>query len=186
MTRSQKHNLIGIALILLGVIFLFENFDVDVWGYIWPLAILLFGIYLIVRSGRKSDGRSGLSEFRVLGDARHAGYTGEIDGTSISHFIGDVELNLTGAQLKSGVNRMTISMFIGDVEIKVPPDVPVSASCSATFGDIHVLDQKRQGIFLSVRHKSSDYDAADKKLHLSCSAFIGDIVVTRIQPTSTT
>ncbi len=186
MTWSQRRNVGGLILIVLGIILLLENFDVDAWGYIWPLAIILVGVYLIVRSGRKSNSHSDLSEFRVLGDSRHPGFTGEVDGADISHVIGDVELNLTGAQLKPGINKMDISMFIGDIEVKIPDGMPVSVSCSAAFGDIRVFDRKEEGIFLSIREKSSDYDSADKKLRLSCSAFVGDITITRIQATSAT
>jgi lia operon protein LiaF len=185
MTWSQRRYLGGLILIVLGIILLLENFDVDVWEYIWPLAIILVGVYVIVRSSRKSDSRSDLSEFRVLGDSRHPGYTGEVDGTDISHVIGDVELNLTGAQLKPGINKMHVSMFIGDIKIMVPENIPVSASCSALFGDIHVFERKEEGIFLSIREKSLNYDSADKKLYISCTAFIGDISIIRIRAAST-
>ncbi len=184
MTWSHRRYLGGLILIILGIILLLENFDIDVWEYIWPLAIILVGVYLILRSNRRSESRSNLSEFRVLGDSRHAGFTGEIDGTDISHFIGDVELGLAGAQLKPGVNKLHISMFIGDIRIMIPEGMPVSASCSAAFGDIRVFDRKEEGIFLSVRENSPDYESADKKLHISCSAFVGDITVTRIHSAS--
>lgn len=180
MTWSQRRYLAGLILIILGIIFLLENFDIDIWEYVWPLIIIVFGIFLIYSADhRRSGGRSSLSEFRLLGDSRHAGYTGEIDGTDISHFIGDVELGLAGARLKPGINNLRISMFIGDIRVMIPDDMPVSASCMAVFGGVRVLDRTEDGIFLSVRKKSSDYDAAEKKLHVSCAAFIGDITITR-------
>jgi len=179
MIRSQWRNWGGLILIIVGVILLMENFNIDVWEYVWPLAIILIGVYLIVRAGRRSESQSKLSEFRVLGDSRHPGFTGEIDGTDISHIIGDVELNLVGTQLKSGINKLKISMLIGDVKIVIPDGMAVSASCSVAFGDIRVFDRKEDGIFLTVRHNTPDYDTAEKKLRISCSAFIGDIVIVR-------
>lgn len=184
MTGSQRRYLGGLILIVLGMLLILNNFDIDVWNYVWPLAIMLFGVFLIMRGRRRSNSQSRLSEFRVLGDSRHTGYTGEIDGTDISHFIGDVELDLTGAQLKSGVNKLHISMFIGDIRITVPANIAVSASCSAAFGDIRAFDRKESGVFLSVREKSSDYDSPDRKLHISCAAFIGDISITQMRPTT--
>jgi predicted membrane protein len=178
MTGSQRRYLGGLILIVLGILLILNNFDIDAWDYVWPLAIILFGVYLITRGRHRSNSQSRLSEFRVLGDSRHAGYTGEIDGADISHFIGDVELNLTGAQLKPGVNKLHVSMFIGDIRITIPAGMAVSASGSVAFGDVRIFDRKEEGIFLSVREKSSGYDSAEKKLHISCAAFIGDITIT--------
>lgn len=182
MTGSQRRYLGGLILIVLGILLILNNFDIDVWDYVWPLVIVLVGVYLIMRGRHRSNSQSRLSEFRVLGDSRHTGYTGEIDGTDISHFIGDVELDLTGAQMKPGVNKLHISMFIGDIRITVPAGMAVSASGSVAFGDVRIFDRKEDGIFLTARDKSSDYDSADEKLHISCAAFIGDISVTHMPP----
>ncbi len=162
---------------------LLDNFDVEIFQYFWPLLIIFVGVYLIYRSQRKT-GDSKLSEFRILGDSSHSGFSGEIDGADISHFIGDAEVDLSDAGLKAGVNKMNIATFIGDIRVLVPENMPVSADCSAVFSDIRAFDRKEGGVFLSVHQKTADYDTAGSKLHLSCATFIGDIVVTRIKPAS--
>jgi len=181
---SQRRNLFGLALIIIGAVLLLHNLDVEVFRYVWPLIIILVGVYLIYRSTNKSSGASKLSEFRIFGDSSHTGFSDEIDGADISHFIGDARIDLSGAKLKPGVNKMNIATFIGDIRVTVPPGMAVSADCSAMFSDIQAFDRKEGGVFLSVRQKSADYDAADRKLHISCATFIGDITVTRIKPTS--
>jgi lia operon protein LiaF len=170
-------------LIIIGVVILLNNFDVEIFRYAWPLLIILVGVFLIYRSQRRS-GMSRLSEFRILGDSSHAGRSEEIDGTDISHFIGDTEIDLTGAKLKSGVNKVNIATFIGDIRVMVPEGMAFSADCSAVFADIRLPDRKEGGIFLSARQKSVDYETADSKLYLSCATVIGDIIITRIKPTS--
>lgn len=171
------------ALIIIGALFLLNNFDVEISRYIWPLLIILLGAFLIYRSQYKS-GMSKMSEFRILGDSSHSGFSDQIDGADISHFIGDAEIDLTGAELKPGVNKMNVATFIGDIRVMVPDGLAVSAECSAMFADIRVFDRKEGGILLSVHQKSAHYDTADSKLYISCATFVGDISVTRIKPTT--
>lgn len=159
-----------------------NNFDVEVFDHGWPVLIILVGVYLIYRHARKRSGvHSEYSDFRFIGDASHSGITGAIDGTSISHFIGDVDINLTGAQLKPGINNLRISVFIGDIEVFVPEGMAVEAHCSALFADLHFLDQKEGGIFLTVNRKTPGYDAAEKKVRINCNAFIGDIKIRQLK-----
>ncbi len=163
---------------------LLHNLDIEVFRYVWPSIIILVGVYLIYRSANKPGGKSKLREFRILGDSSHSGQSEEIDGADISHFIGDVTVDLAGAKLKPGVNKMNIATFIGDIRVMVPEDMPVSADCSALFSDIRVFDRKEGGILMSIRERGPDYDRAEKKLRISCAAFIGDIKITRIRPVS--
>lgn len=48
--RAGGSTLFGIILILLGLSFLFSKYLTWVrWDYVWPLLVIAFGIYLIVR-----------------------------------------------------------------------------------------------------------------------------------------
>ncbi len=47
---------IGLFLVGLGILILLSNMDIlrgDVWNYIWPLVLVLFGISLIFKRPRK-------------------------------------------------------------------------------------------------------------------------------------
>lgn len=165
-------------MVIVGGLLVLDNFHIDIFDYFWPALIIALGICFIYFGTRKktaTDSRHG--EFRVFGDTSHAGFSGEIDGAEFSHFIGDTELNLSGVQLKPGVNLVAISNFIGDIRVFVPDDMAVEVHCSGAFGNYYLLDHKEDGIFVSATGKTPGYETAEKKLRIDCSAFIGDIKV---------
>jgi hypothetical protein len=47
MARKQRDVLVwGVILVVIGVIFFLDNFDIDVWDYlakIWPVALIVWG-----------------------------------------------------------------------------------------------------------------------------------------------
>ncbi len=53
MSKKRKDTLIwGIILIILGLIFILDNADIDVWDYVgklWPLVLIFWGIVKLWR-----------------------------------------------------------------------------------------------------------------------------------------
>ena len=48
--NKKDSKLFGVILIVVGVLFLFENFFAwFTWDYVWPLAIIAFGVYKVMR-----------------------------------------------------------------------------------------------------------------------------------------
>ncbi len=48
--NKKDSKLFGVILIVVGVLFLFENFFAwFTWDYIWPSAIIAFGVYKVMR-----------------------------------------------------------------------------------------------------------------------------------------
>lgn len=181
-THSQSRNLFGLLLVIVGVLLILNNFDVDIFRYFWPGLIIAVGVYLIYRSMRKQAGAdSDFSECRMFGDSSFEEFSGEIGGTDISHFIGDTSLNLTKAELKSGVNSLGISSFIGDIEVIVPEGMAVDVHCSSAIGDLIILNRKHGSLFASATEKTAGYDSADKKLRINCNSFIGDIKIRKFE-----
>jgi uncharacterized membrane protein HdeD (DUF308 family) len=44
----------GLLLILLGVLFLLQNyFSIYVWGIFWPIILVFIGLFLILKSSRR-------------------------------------------------------------------------------------------------------------------------------------
>lgn len=175
----RGHMFAGVVLVILGLIFLLNNLDIRIFRYVWPSALVVVGIYFIFRAIRKQSGGSWSwdSDSSLIGDDLHTNFSGEIDGTNISHFIGDTELNLSGGTLKPGINKMSISSFIGDIRLNVPKEWAVEVAGSSFIGCHLLIERKQDGIFTSSRFKTAEYDGAEKKLSLSCSTFIGDIKV---------
>jgi hypothetical protein len=169
----------GLVLIVLGGLLLLYNLHVVSFRYVWPAAIIVVGLYLIGLGWRRRSACADLSDFHCFGDRDYAGGF-DIHGGHIGHFIGDVKLDLNGAALQPGENKITVSAFIGDIRIKAPADVPVKATCSAFIGDFDILGRKREGFFASLTEQTPDFDAAaGKRLLIICSAFIGDVQITR-------
>jgi hypothetical protein len=49
---------VGFALICIGILVLLSNMDLirgDVWNYIWPLILVIFGISLILKRSRRDQ-----------------------------------------------------------------------------------------------------------------------------------
>ncbi|MCK5124989.1 MAG: hypothetical protein KAR42_01930 [candidate division Zixibacteria bacterium] len=176
----KGNNLWGLILVVAGVLFLLNNFHIDIFGMvsIWPIALIAFGGYLVIRALKKDSGqKSSFSDFTVFGDTNRDSIDNEIDGTNISHFIGDTELNITRGELKIGENKINLSSFIGDARVFVPRDAAVKLNVSSLFGDIHFFDIKRSGVGSSFTEKTANYDSSEKKIFINASSFIGDIKI---------
>ena len=174
----RNHSFGGWILVIIGAIFLLKNMEIRFFHLVWPSLIILLGLWLVYRAFRRREQWDGTihTEF-AIGDKHQPNFTGEIDGVSVSHFIGETDLNLTSATLKPGINKLNVSTFIGDIRLLVPADWAVEASGSVFLGSIRLVDRSQSGIFPTCQYKSADYDAAEKKLQLNCSLFLGDIKV---------
>jgi predicted membrane protein len=175
---SRGQSFAGWVLVILGLIFLLNNLDIEIFDFVWPGLIILLGVVLIYRAFRdKSEWHAGESANFTIGETSHSSFSGEVDGAHVSNFIGETDLNLSGGTLKAGVNKMSVSGFLGDIRLIIPQDWAVEISGSAFLGSIHLLDRSQDGIFPTCRYKSADFDTAEKKLSITCSIFVGDIKV---------
>lgn len=105
-----------------------------------------------------------------------------LEPMNISHFIGDTMIDLTKASIPMGETKLSVSAFIGDVKVFVPNDIQleISVTASAFIGDMQVLERYEGGMFRNMKYDTRNYAEADKKIHLTVSMFIGDIIVKRV------
>jgi lia operon protein LiaF len=101
---------------------------------------------------------------------------------NISLFIGDTIIDLTKASIPDGETNIHISSFIGDLKIFIPNDMQleVSVTASAFISDMKILDRYESGLFKNVQAQTRDYADADKKIRITVSTFIGDVIVKRV------
>jgi lia operon protein LiaF len=101
---------------------------------------------------------------------------------NISLFIGDTVIDLTNASIPDGETSIQVSSFIGDLKIFIPNDMhlEVSVTASAFISDMKVLDRYESGLFKNLQAQSRDYADAEKKIRISVSTFIGDVIVKRV------
>jgi predicted membrane protein len=187
----------GALILIIGLIFLFGNLDfIDFSARrfirnLWPVILIIVGIAFILRhSGRKGKNnwikdsfsyRSGEhihgSTSHVFGDSNIEAKNIEIDGLDNSSVFGDISINLAGAKLKAGVNKVFVSATFGDITVIVPSNMEAKAYGATTFGDLYVLGRSASGISNRLTMQSDGYDNAADKVYISATTTFGDIKV---------
>jgi predicted membrane protein len=193
----NKREFWGAIILIIGLILLVRNLDfIDYTtrrtiGNLWPVVFILAGIAFLITQKRrrvqfgsvKIDGSTGAdispsSQMRrVFGDITINADGMDIDDTNYSTTFGDLHLNLSGARLKTGSNRIDSSAVFGDIVIIIPGDIEVMAYASSTFGDLYVLGQAASGLSKRLKAQTDGYDSAEKKIQIFAGTTFGSIKI---------
>jgi len=177
----RGERIFGIVLVIIGLLFLIDQFNFDVFDFIgdyfWPFLFILLGLYLIFRATRNRQSSLHGEEFKAFGNTNQDSYEGFIDGLSITHFAGDVKFHLTEANFRDGDNKINMSSFVGDIKLRIPSSVGLKASGTTFLGDIVFRDRKEDGLFNSCKVTSTNFETAPRRLIIEASSFIGDIKI---------
>src|SRR5574338_259746 len=115
MMRDQGQFRLGIVLVLLGLIFLLSNlFDINLWPYCWSAGLIALGVWLVMRPRMVAANVN--TSFTLIGDHRRRG-PWLVQNEEIWHGIGDVDIDLTQAEVPSGESVIRIFSFVGDVNV---------------------------------------------------------------------
>jgi predicted membrane protein len=175
--RDQGQVVLAMVIILVGVVLLIGNvFDVDVWALCWPVALILLGLWVLLRP--RMIGADTIARQKLLGNIRRRGEW-QVMEEEFWIGIGDVKLDMTEAEIPAGETQLRIWNFVGDVRLTVPPEVGVSVSSSAFIADVRVLGRKRDSFLAPVRITSENYETAERKIKLETTSFIADVRVWR-------
>lgn len=175
-SRGQYH--IGILLITIGALFLFARIlDVSVWSIIFPGILIGLGVWLLIRQ-KQVDPDTNVSQ-RFLGDIRRKG-TWQVTNEEFRIFIGDVELDMTQANIPEGETAIRIFGFIGDVNVTIPKGMGITTSSTGFIVDAKVLDQRQEKFFIPVQVTSDNYTATKHKIRLETTFFINDLNVRQV------
>jgi hypothetical protein len=179
--EGEMHNrgqlILGLAIILIGVLFLIGNLlKVDV-GALWPVGLILLGLWLFLRPQLISSDTS--TRQKLIGDVRRDGVW-QVADEEIWLGVGDVRLDMTEAEIPPGESCIRVWSFVGDVKLSVPQGVGVSVSSSAFISDVRVLGQKREVFLAPVHVASEDYGTAERKIRLETTCFVGDVRVRQV------
>jgi hypothetical protein len=176
MNRGQL--LLGLAMVLLGVLFLAGSiFHVDVWAFCWPVGFILVGIWLVLRPGLSRGNNT--PDIVLIGDLRRRG-NWIVKDNEIWLGIADVDLDFTGAEIPPGETRYKIYGFVGDVDLVVPAAVGTKVSATGFVIDADLFGRKHQAFLYPVKSTSDDYVTADRKLTIEMVGFVIDIKVKKI------
>ena len=191
----------GGLLILIGVLFLLDNFyylDIgDIISTYWPLILIGFGIKILLdrqRTGAMTDQKNNvqteghhsdkhhnsdvmISESNVFGDIDINPGSGMFYGGSVNNVFGDMRLDISQAQLAEGTTRIQLNGVFGDIMITTPKNIPVSFRGNAVAGDLAVRGQKRDGLFPNLQFTEENFSQAAQKLEIRCSVVFGSVTV---------
>ena len=174
--KGQYH--FGILLIIIGLIFLIcRIFDISVWSLLFPLVFIGIGTWLLLRQ-RHIGSDTSVSQ-KLLGDIRRED-NWQVTDEEFRIFIGDVNLDMTNADIPSGETRILIFGFIAEVDILLPKGVGVSVSSTGFITDAKVLGRKEEKFFSSIHQTSDNFASAKRKIRLETTFFIGDIKVKQV------
>jgi predicted membrane protein len=136
----------GIFFILFGAFFLLIRmrvFDRAVWHYIWPLAIIGAGLWILLRPAWRPDrgtaGESAADDLNInqvfSGTSRKIVSQGFRGGKADVVF-GSAEIDLRGAKLAGGRATLVLSAVFGAIEVFVPREWQVDLEGSPVLGSI--------------------------------------------------
>ncbi len=173
--RIRGEFIFGGFLLILGLAILIGNLSgVKFEDICWPTALILLGIWLLVRPRLISPGTG----FRLMpfGNLRRSG-SWKLEGEEVWMFIGDTRYDLSQAEIPAGETVLRVFAFIGDVKIRMPQGVGLSVMAVAFINDTKILGQKRDSFLVPVEFSTPDYASAERKVRLETFFFIADIDV---------
>ncbi|MCR4439267.1 MAG: cell wall-active antibiotics response protein LiaF [bacterium] len=188
---------LGLILIALGVLLLLHTREqLDFWELLeryWPLVIILAGIYVLlhafspwgalphVEAASEPPGTGLVGDaflhHAVWGDIKLVSEATAFRGGSVHTVFGDVELDLSRADIAPGEQKLEVSSTFGEVTLRVKPGTPVAVRATTVLGDVDVFGQKRSGLGPGITYQSPDYAQAEAKLAVWISQVAGDITV---------
>jgi predicted membrane protein len=137
--------------ILFGVFFLLQELDVfgrDVWSYVWPLAIIAVGVWLVAGFALSTPQKKGpeitVDELRistVFSGQKRTIESQNFRGGRAEVVLGSLELDFTRAGLAGGQATLELSAVLGGIEIRVPREWEIVIQGSPVLGGIE--DKKR-------------------------------------------
>lgn len=175
MLKSQGRMLLGALAVVLGVLILVSYWlKIDFGSLLFASVLILLGVWLLLRP-RRSDSGTGF-QLRIFGPVRRSGKWSVAD-EEIWLFVGDVRLNLAGAEVPVGETVIRVLAFVGDIRAIVPEGIGVSISSTAIVTDARMMGRKRDGFFSPVYLASEGYDSAERKVRLEAQCFISSVKV---------
>ncbi len=176
--RDRGQIFIGISLIVLGALFLLGSLlDVDVWKFCWPVAFILLGVWLLLRPlTARSDARV---RQRLVGDIRRDG-TWQVTDEEIWIGVGDLDLDMSEAEIPLGETRIQIYGFVADVDVYLPPGVGVALSSTAFVTEAGLFGRKRERFLSTLYLSSDDYESAERKIRLDMTCFVAEFKIKQV------
>jgi lia operon protein LiaF len=173
----------ALVLIVVGALLLFGNLGLFAlnWDLVWPVILILFGLWLVSRAFVPSTNYGGSIPSWGWGEYAPDLSGKEIRRESFSHGFGDFDLDLTRAVIPAGESFVRVSHGFGDMTVIVPRDLAVRVHASAGMGEVSLFGEDSGGVAPSRTFQTEDYAGAASKLTLDASVGFGEVKVIRSQ-----
>ncbi|MBN2413876.1 hypothetical protein JXQ31_19535 [candidate division KSB1 bacterium] len=196
--HSNRHTPVGgIILIILGLLFLFNNLDImsihDVIRDFWPVILILIGIYVIFKNYRRTApddeemkiktglditaDKEDIDESNVFGDINVNIKSENFQKGTVRTVFGKVMADLTDINIADGENHLYLNTVFGEIRVKTAKNLAVKVIATNLGGDINVFGERRDGLNQRLVYQSDNYAQAKAKLILYCNVTFGEIHV---------
>lgn len=168
--RKRSVMLLGLLMVAAGSLYLLGSLlHFDAGLYFWPLALIVLGVWFLLRPAQET----GASSTRVLfiGDIKRSGAWQVADEEIIS-FISDVDLDLTQAQVPDGETDLVCSGFVSDISARVPADIGVKISTSGFICEHNVLNEKSTWFLNPASSETPGYIGCQRRVHIHARGFV--------------
>lgn len=141
LANNPRAFILPVAIIAIGVLLLLNSLDiieVNVWQLIWPIAVIGFGLSLLVRRskfGTKAVSSDEISATVVFSGIEMNNTSEDFKGGVITAVFGGAEVDLRNTRLQGDATIEVFAAF-GGIEIKVPQEWDVHVSGIPVFGGI--------------------------------------------------
>lgn len=169
--KEQGHSGSGWLLLVLGVLFLLNNFDIIEFGFaeLWPIILIIIGIGILRHSfwgKRQAPSESDYINLSfILGGGEHRFSTNQLKGGKITAIMGGGSVDLTQADFEQDEISIDVFAFWGGIDLRVPENWNVNIQASSILGGI---DNKSTARF-------ADTQAHRKTLVITGSAIMGGV-----------
>jgi predicted membrane protein len=189
----------GLILILIGVLFLFQNFDMldigDIISTFWPLVLVAIGLKILYdrKSANENDSvveakvvmddveadisSDKISKSNVFGDMNININSNHFSGGSVSNVFGDIRIDLSKAQVIDNNCKLYVNGIFGSVYIKLPEGVQAKIKANSIAGEMSLKDETHDGLFGNLTSEDPGYDSTAKRIFISSSIIFGSITV---------
>ncbi len=195
MSIIPKSKWTGIILVIIGFLFIINNFGIfDFGASLWklsPLLLVWWGFHILRKRGKVSRKEG---DFQIFGDTvatvsspyvkNSSAFgdilikldTGTFSGGTLSNIFGKISLDLTSVSHIEGYGQLDIHSVFGDVVIKLPEHIAFEIGGSNVFGSTVSPEGKITGIS---NYESPGFEEAENKLIIRTSMVFGDVEITR-------
>jgi len=167
---------LGCCLVLLGGALVFANLNPDllrsddVWSYAWPVALLAFGVFLVMRTfvpdrPRPADSKSRVNIFTFWSGQDRTLSSQSFEGGELTSIMGGYDLDLREADIPAGGEAvLEVFSLMGGGSIRVPEAWTVDSEVTPFMGGVSVKTHTRT-------------DTPIKRLRIKGLALMGGIEV---------